>query len=208
MQRDTLALVHEFTRTHKTTIENDDGTRTYVDIYSHLEQLQQAISGTGTGGGGSNGKARAPISLKAVDLWKNIAETTLQHWPGYGRNHLANTPLPQRVQQWAAVAVNSNNPTDEETLHNYLRHWISEIRSLSEPSIDLASPCPECHESYIWRHDGVHNVKKRCLRYNTEMAWCASCGQTWDGKASMVNLARIINTTPATSEPAHTSESS
>src|SRR5699024_4198467 len=158
--------------------------RTYVDVYSYLEQLQQAINGTATGGGGSNGKARAPISLKAVDLWKEIANVTLDHWPGYGRPHLARTPLPRRIQQWAAVAVNSNNPPDEPTLHSYLRHCISELRSLSQPSIGLASPRPECHESYLWADDGQHNVKERRPRYNTEMARCAACGQTWDVKAS------------------------
>ena len=65
---DTLDLLHQLTRTHKTTIENDDGTRTYVDVHSYLDQLQQAITNNrGTGGSGS--MTTSPISLKAVDLW-------------------------------------------------------------------------------------------------------------------------------------------
>ena len=207
MTTDTLDLLHQLTRTHKTTVENDDGTRTYVDVYSYLDQLQQAINGTATGGGGSNGKARVPISLKAVDLWKEIAAVTLDHWPGRGRTHLARTPLHRRIQQWGATAVNSNDKADEETLNTYLQRWINEIRGLSEPSIELAAPCPECHESYIWRHDGVHNVKKRTLSYNKHAATCRNCGQQWQGKASMANLARIINDgEPINGNPTHTSE--
>ena len=204
---DTLDLVHVLTRTHKTTIENDDGTRTYVDVHSYLDQLQQAIQGASKGGGGSSTQSRSPISLKAVDLWQSIAETTLEHWPGYGRPHLARTPLDRRIQQWASKAVNSNDKADEETLHNHIQRWISEIQGLFEPSIDLAAPCPECQESYIWRHDGVENVKKRTLTYNQHRAWCNNCEQTWEGRASMANLARIINDNqPINGAPAHTTQ--
>ena len=187
-------------------IENDDGTRSYVDVMSHLDQLQQAITNNrGTGGSGS--VTTSPISLKAVDLWQSIAETVLEYWPGKGRPHLARTELPQRVQQWAAAAVNSNDTADEETLNAYLRHWIHQIQQLFEPSVELAAPCPECHESYIWRHDGVENVKKRTLTYNQHRATCINCGQTWEGQASMVNLARIINhDQPINGNPAHTTQ--
>ena len=203
---DTLDLLHQLTRTHKTTIENDDGTRTYVDVHSYLDQLQQAITNNrGTGGSGS--MTTSPISLKAVDLWQSIAAVTLDHWPGRGRPHLARTPLPKRIQQWAVHAVNSNDKTAEETLNAYLRHWIHQIQQLFEPSVELAAPCPECHESYIWRHDGVENVKKRCLTYNQHRATCNNCGQTWEGQASMVNLARIINhNQPINGNPTHTTQ--
>jgi len=202
---DTLDLVHVLTRTHKTTIEHDDGTRTYVDELSLLEQLRDAFTGKGSGNVGN--QTSAPISTNAFDLWQEIAKTTLNHWPGYGRPHLARTPLPQRIQQWAAVAVNSNNPEDEKTLNKYVTRWIREIQSLFEPSIDLAAPCPECGESFLWRYDGVENVKKRCLTYNQHRATCISCGQTWEGKASMVNLARIINDNqPINGAPTHTTQ--
>lgn len=207
MTTDTLDLVHQLTRDHKTTIENDDGTKTYADIPSHLDQLQEAIHGSAIGGGGSSGKNRAPISAKALDLWQEIAETTLQYWPGYGRPHLAKTPLPTRIQQWASVAINSNDTQDEKTLNMYANRWIREIQALFEPSIELSSPCPECGEQYIWRYDGVENIKKRCLQYNQHGAWCNNCGQTWNGKASMVNLARIINEDqPVNGTPTHTSQ--
>lgn len=203
---DTLDLLHQLTRTHKTTIENDDGTRTYVDVHSYLDQLQQAITNNrGTGGSGS--MTTSPISLKAVDLWQSIAAVTLDHWPGRGKPHLARTPLPKRIQQWAVHAVNSNDKTAEETLNAYLRHWIHQIQQLFEPSVELAAPCPECHESYIWRHDGVEKVKKRTLTYNQHRATCINCGQTWEGQASMVNLARIINhNQPINGNPTHTTQ--
>ena len=203
---DTLDLLHQLTRTHKTTIENDDGTRTYVDVHSYLDQLQGAITNNrGTGGSGS--MTTSPISLKAVDLWQSIAAVTLDHWPGRGKPHLARTPLPKRIQQWAVHAVNSNDKTAEETLNAYLRHWIHQIQQLFEPSVELAAPCPECHESYIWRHDGVENVKKRTLTYNQHRATCINCGQTWEGQASMVNLARIINhNQPINGNPTHTTQ--
>lgn len=205
--QDTLSLVHDLTRDHKTTIEHDDGTRSYVDELSLLAQLQDAITGKSSGGGGSSSRDRAPISLKAVDLWQEIAETTLQYWPGYGRPHLARTPLSGRIQQWAAVAVNSNDPEDEKNLNKYASRWIKEIQALFEPSIDLAAPCPECGESFLWRYDGVENVKKRTLTYNQHRATCINCGTTWEGKASMVNLARIINDNqPINGTPAHTSQ--
>lgn len=189
---DTLTLVHEFTRSHKTTVENEDDTTSYVDVHSHLDQLRHAITANrGTGGSGS--LAKSPISLKAVDLWQEIANRTLDHWPGYGRPHLANTPLPRRVQQWAAVAVNSNDDYDEQLLNQYLTRWIGQIESLFEPSVDLAAPCPDCGESFIWNHDGVENVKKRTLAYNKHRAWCNNCGQAWDGKGAMANLARILH---------------
>ena len=205
---DTLDLLHQLTRTHKTTIENDDGTRTYVDVYSYLDQLQQAITNNrGTGGSGS--QTTSPISLKAVDLWQSIAKVTLEHWPGRGRPHLARTPLDRRIQQWAATAVNSNDKADEETLNAYLRHWVHQIQQLFEPSVELAAPCPECGESFIWRHDGVENVKKRTLTYNQHRATCNNCGQTWEGQASMVNLARIINhNQPLNGSPTHITQTS
>lgn len=206
-RKDTLALVHEFTRTHKTTVENDDGTKTYVDVYSHLDQLQDAINGASSGGGGSSSRDRAPVSLKAVDLWRSIVAVVNEYWPGRGRPHLARTPLHQRIQQWAAAAVNSNDHTDDEKLHDHLRHWISQIQGLFEPSVELAAPCPECGESFMWRHDGVENVKKRTLTYNQHRAWCNNCEQTWEGKASMANLARILHgNQPLNGTPAHTSE--
>ena len=206
-RKDTLALVHEFTRPFKTTIEHDDGTRSYVEVQSHLEQLQGAVTGASAGGGGSSSLDRAPISLKAVDLWQKIAKDTLEHWPGRCRPHLARTPLAQRIQQWAAVAVNSNDPTDDETLHKYLRHWTREVQALFEPSVELAAPCPDCRQQFMWRHDGVENVKKRCLTYNKHRAWCNNCGQTWEGQAAMVNLAKIIDQTNTTSNSiVHTSD--
>src|SRR5699024_2393647 len=100
---DTLDLVHVLTRTHKTTIENDDGTRQYVEVHSYLDQLRDAFTGKGTGNGGN--QTSAPISTNAFDLWQEITETTLKHWPGYGRPHLARTPLHRRIQQWASVAL-------------------------------------------------------------------------------------------------------
>lgn len=149
----------------------------------------------------------SPISLKAVDLWQAIAKVTLEYWPGRGRPHLARTPLAQRIQQWAAVAVNSNDPTDEQDLNAYLRHWITQIQQLFEPSIELAAPCPECNEPFVWRYDGVENVKKRTLTYNQHRATCINCGQVWEGRASMANLARIINhNEPLNGSPAHTSQ--
>lgn len=203
--RDTLSLVHDLTRDHKTTIEHDDGTRTYVDELSLLAQLHDAITGKSNGTGGN--QTSAPFSTNAFDLWQEIAETTLQHWPGYGRPHLARTPLPGRIQQWAAVAINSNDPEDEKTLNKYATRWIREIQSLFEPNIDLAAPCPECGESYIWRYDGVENVKKRCLTYNQHRAQCLNCETTWEGKASMANLARIINDgAPINGTPAHSTQ--
>lgn len=205
--QDTLDLVHVLTRPFKTTIENDDGTRQYVEVHSYLEQLQGAINGASAGGGGSSSRDRSPISLKALDLWQSIAKTTLQHWPGKGRPHLARTPLPQRIQQWSSVAVNSNDKSDEETLNAYLRHWVHQIQQLFEPSIELAAPCPECQDAYIWRHDGVENVKKRALTYNQYRAWCNSCGQTWEGKASMTNLSKILHDgQPINGNPTHTSQ--
>ena len=204
---DTLDLLHQLTRTHKTTIENDDGTRTYVDVYSYLDQLQQAINGTATGGGGSTSRDRAPISLKAVDLWKEIANVTLDHWPGYGRPHLARTPLHRRIQQWAATAVNSNNKTDEQELNTHLQRWITQIQAMMEPNIELAAPCPECNESYIWRHDGVENVKKRVLSFNKHRATCTNCNTIWEGKASMTNLSRILHDgQPLNGSPTHTTQ--
>src|SRR5699024_10360850 len=184
-------LVHVLTRTHKTTIEHDDGTRTYVDELSLLEQLRDAFTGKGTGNGGN--QTSAPISTNAFDLWQEITETTLKHRPGYGRPHLARTPLSGRIQQWAAKAVNSNDPEDERELNKYLSRWITQIQTLFEPSIDLAAPCPECGESSSWRYDGVENVKKRTLTYSQHRATCISCGQTWEGKTRMVNPTRIIN---------------
>lgn len=207
MTTDTLDLLHQLTRTHKTTIENDDGTRTYVDVYSYLEQLQGAINGASSGGGGSSSRARTPISLKALDLWQSIAETTLEHWPGKGRPHLARTPLDRRIKQWASHAVNSNDKQDEETLNAYLRHWVHQIQQLFEPSVELAAPCPDCGESYIWRYDGVENVKKRSLTYNQYRAWCNQCGQIWEGKASMTNLSKILhNGQPINGSPTHTTQ--
>lgn len=82
MTTDTLDLLHQLTRTHKTTIENDDGTRQYVEVHSYLAQLQDAITGKSRGRGGN--QTSAPLSTNALDLWHEIAETTLQHWPGYG----------------------------------------------------------------------------------------------------------------------------
>lgn len=205
--KDTLALVHELTRDHKTTIEHDDGTRSYVDELSLLAQLHDAITGKSAGGGGSSTRQRSPISTKAFDLWQEIAHTTLEYWPGYGRPHLARTPLPQRIQQWAAVAVNSNDPEDDKNLKKYVRRWINEIQGLFEPSIDLAAPCPECHESFLWRYDGVDNVKKRTLTYNKHRATCINCGTTWEGKASMTNLSKILHDgQPINGSPTHTTQ--
>lgn len=206
--QDTLDLVHVLTRPFKTTIENDDGTRQYVEVHSYLDQLQDAITNNrGTGGSGS--QTTSPISLKAVDLWQSIAKVTLEHWPRRGRPHLARTPLDRRIQQWAATAVNSNDKADEETLNAYLRHWVHQIQQLFEPSVELAAPCPECGESFIWRHDGVENVKKRTLTYNQHRATCNNCGQTWEGQASMVNLARIINhNQPLNGSPTHITQTS
>lgn len=202
---DTLDLLHQLTRTHKTTIENDDGTRTYVDVYSYLDQLQGAITGKGKGSGGN--QTSAPLSTNALDLWHEIAETTLEYWPGYGRPHLAQTPLHRRIQQWAAAATNSNNEADEETLNKHLARWIREIQSLFEPSVELSAPCPECHESYVWRHEGGENIRKRCLTFNQHRATCVNCHTIWEGKASMANLARILNhDEPLNGSPVHTSQ--
>ena len=187
-----LTLVHEFTRPHKTTIDREDGTTEYVDVHSLLDQLSEAMTANrGTGGSGS--LAKSPVSLNAVDLWLEIADTTLQHWPGRGRPHLARTPLPQRIQQWAAHALNSNNPQNEEDLSRYLNRWTSAVEALFEPSVDLSAPCPDCGESWFWTHDGVEDVKKRALTYNQHRAMCHCCGQTWDGKGAMANLARILH---------------
>ena len=205
--QDTLDLVHVLTRPFKTTIENDDGTRQYVEVHSYLDQLSEAIEGASTGGGGSTTRTRTPISLKALDLWKEIADTTLEHWPGKGKPHLARTPIAQRIQSWAATAINHNDKTREEDLNKYLNRWVQQIQQLFEPSIELAAPCPECHQSFIWRHDGVENVKKRTLTYNQHRAWCNNCETTWEGRASMANLARIINNNqPLNGNPAHTSQ--
>ena len=204
--QDTIDLVHVLTRPFKTTIENDDGTRQYVEVHSYLDQLQGALTNNrGTGGSGS--MTKAPISLKAVDLWQSIAKITLEHWPGKGRPHLARTPLHQRIQQWAAVAVNSGDEADEETLNQHLSRWIREIQALFEPSVELSAPCPNCEESYVWRHEGGENIRKRCLTFNQHRATCINCHTIWEGKASMANLARILNNDqPLNGTPAHTSQ--
>ena len=202
---DTLDLAHVVTRPFKTTIENDDGTRTYVDVYSYLDQLQDAITGKSRGSGGN--QTSAPLSTNALDLWREIAETTLEYWPGYGRPHLARTPLHRRIQQWASVALNSNDDQDKEVLHKHLARWIREIQGLFEPSVELSAPCPECHESYVWRHEAGENIRKRCLTFNQHRATCINCKTTWEGKASMANLARILNNDqPLNGTPAHTTQ--
>lgn len=198
-EQDTHELVTKLTRPHKSPVLDDQGQTHYVPVHAYLDQLHEAITGAATGGGGSSSRTRSPISLNAHVLWQEIAETTLEYWPGYGRPHLARTPLPRRIQQWAAKAINSDNEDDETTLRNFLKHWLHRIQALFEPSIDLAAPCPECKKSFIWRHDGVDNVKKRCLMYNQYGAWCNNCGTTWDGQTAMVNLARIINQDQPTS---------
>ena len=189
---ETLQLVHEFTRPHKTTIQRDNGHTEYVEVLSLLDQLQEAMTAN-RGTGGSGALAKSPVSLQAVDIWQDIAQITLAHWPGRGRTHLAGTPLPQRVQQWAAHAINSRNPHDEQLLTDWLVHWSGKIHALFEPSVDLASPCPDCEESYVWTHDGVENVKKRALTYNQHRAWCNACGQSWEGQGAMANLARMLH---------------
>src|SRR5699024_6138597 len=123
-----------------------------------------------------------------LDLWREIAETTLEYWPGYGRPHLARTPLHQRIQQWAAVATNSNDEADEETLNKHLARWAREIQALFEPSVELSAPCPECHESDVGQHAPGENIRNRCLTFNQHRATYINCHTISEGKPSMANL--------------------
>lgn len=189
---DTLQLVHEFTRAHKTAIRRDDGSTTYAEVLSLLDQLQEAMTAN-RGSGGSGALAKSPVSLNAVDLWREITTVTTEFWPGRGRPHLAETPLAQRVQQWAAAATNSREPEYERALAEWLTHWSGRIEAMFEPSVDLAAACPECETAHVWSHDGVENVKRRALTYNQHRASCAACGNVWEGRGAMASLARMIH---------------
>ncbi|MDI3330690.1 MAG: hypothetical protein QJR09_08140 [Micrococcus sp.] len=189
---DTLQLVHEFTRAHKTTITRDNGATEYVEVLPLLDQLQEAMTANrGTGGSGS--LAKAPVSLNAVDLWQDITRTTAHALTAVPVHAQPATTLGQGIQQWAAWAVNTRNADDEAELNAYLVYWSGQIRAMFEPSVDLEAACPDCGEGFTWSHDGVEYVRRRALSYNQHRATCVVCGQVWEGAGAMMSLARAIH---------------
>lgn len=182
--------VHELTRDHKTTIMREGGKSEYVDEMSLLEQLHQARTAN-RGTGGSSGGSKSPVSLAAVDLWNEIVATTNAHWPGYGRPHLARTPLGLRIQQWANSARGDEHA--ESTCNAWVVYWCAQIRQAMLPTVELDAPCPECGEKFLWVQDGEETLVKRALTFNAERVQCRGCGASWKGVDNMKHLSALMD---------------
>lgn len=183
---DTLALVHEFTRPHKTKIVRDDGTNEYVSIESLLDQLDAAnTANRGTGGSGS--KTKAPCSLDAVDIRNDINTVAHKHHP-----QSAGRPVRERIQAWAAWAVNQNDDTHDASLNAWLTYWRGKILDLFDSTVEIEAPCPSCGERLARRDDGHETIIKRALSYNSRHATCTVCGTAWEGIDGMRSLVLAI----------------
>lgn len=119
------------------------------DPPSLLEQLRQAVYGTG----GSNGAAgvgahRAPANLAALDL-----VLTICRYFGVGEDNLDGA-----LRHW--------QPADEITAAARLDTWAAAIVALLDPPHNLegVAPCPACGERYVSQLEGDEWIRRAAIR--------------------------------------------
>ncbi|MCW1249651.1 hypothetical protein ODZ83_05525 [Acaricomes phytoseiuli] len=166
--------LHELTRTHKTTIDRDDGTREYADIPSLLQQLRE--SANGFGGGGSSGRTTnpAPANLAAIDLYREISEKAQELKITEAPHAEPKGTVEKLIIAWATTAV------DQERVGRILDYWAERIRRLLDPPrrFEINTDCPECGARQVINREGIINL---AITYTDGIAECAACLTTWAG---------------------------
>lgn len=138
---------------------------------SLLEQLEDAVHGTGgTNGASGAGANRSPIGLAAAELLHDIRRTI-----GHRGEHLA-----AALATWADVVDDDGGYTSIATT------WVQDARAILHPSrwTEARAACPSCGNRHVWIVENGERTRRAAIAINlTEgYAHCLveACGATWD----------------------------
>lgn len=151
-----------------------------------LLMLEVAIKSTGTSrSGGSGNRAGSVLDAGALELRDEIARVVGANWPGRGSPKRQATPLPQRLQEWAAVVAGGSN---EWALQEFCAYWVAQIRELLDPPRRIplrGQPCLWCDaETVSLEQDGETVIVPAMLAtvgQNPMRVECRACAAEWEG---------------------------
>lgn len=167
-----------------------------------LLQLVMAISNSG---GSVSFKSSAgtplPLSAQALDLFRDIEETTIEQWWRVHHLHFGQgqRTLVARLRTWAAV-VRADEALMLEAVV-LIEGWVRDITALLQPlrRWEIRGECPACKESRIEKVQEGETVSSPVLSlvYTAEglpdAVVCAGCGMRWEGEADIARLAYKLN---------------
>lgn len=186
-------LVKEFTKTHESTLyDNDTGETQKVEHQAYWQQLTDMVNyGGGKPAAGNSNPSRILVNADALELRNNITRKVNEQWPGAGRQHLLRKPVPDKIRLWAAHAA--DNQDAEKHLADQLTRWINQIEALDNPVDTIFPPCPECERDHIWITVSTGRRQHQALQSNGKAVWCNACETRWEGIPGMKLLAKVLD---------------
>lgn len=174
----------------------------WVEADPLLLQLSMAIRNSG---GAVSFKSSAgtpmPVSAQALDLFREIENTTAERWWAchdlhYGQGRAT---LVGRLRTWAAVVRSSDAMTREAA--TIVEGWVRDITALLQPlrRWEIRGVCPECKVSRIQKIQEGETVSSPALSlvYTADglpdAVRCSACGAEWIGSAKIAGLASKLN---------------
>lgn len=158
---------------------------------SKYMQLRDAVTGEqlNTGGGGG-GKSRPPMWVDSWDLMNEI-DQTLEAWqPAFDG-------VPATVGRLRCILARKWRPMDcrsIEQITTAIQAWVMQIDELLNPPRrwTLASPCPSCNTTTVYRRDGGGEmVRQPALQITPTGCVCVKCRASW-APEYFTHLARVL----------------
>lgn len=153
-----------------------------------ITTLYQCIEDKSPGGGGASGGSSSPLSLKALDILRDMEQKL---------RYFRDVPLHDKsIEERLIIWYNHSHPSERETLERETGRWCEQIRNLTTRRFDLIGKCPNCGAEEIREKDesGKGTVKKTALtRVESEfIADCRACGKHYEGIPDFEYLAKTI----------------
>ncbi|AJT42414.1 DUF7341 domain-containing protein [Psychromicrobium lacuslunae] len=169
-------LVHELTRPHAATIIRDDGSKTFTTEASLLNQLREAVKGSGGRGASGANSAPIPINPAAHDLYQRISYKAQQLKAAH--KGITTGTLESIIQAWSLALTNDHDITQAART---VEHWNTQIRALLDPpkTIELKISCPQCGARQVINAEGEINL---AVTIQNLTAQCAVCLTQWEGE--------------------------